>query len=95
MALCVTCGQDTELEGAAPCDFRVEANIRTGGGELAPDCSCWRESVVRSAEYPCSKSGSTLWCHEAAACSEVHPCEHEKTAKANTEKEEPQRALKS
>ena len=28
----MTCGQDTELEGAAPCDSRVEADICTGDG---------------------------------------------------------------
>ena len=43
MALCVTCGQDTELEVAALCDSRVEANIYTGDGELVPACNCWRE----------------------------------------------------
>ena len=51
------------------------------------------ESVALRANCPCSKSDSTQWCQEAAACTEVHPCEHEKTAKANTEKEEPQRAV--
>ena len=44
------------------------------------------ESVVRTAENPCSKSESTLWCHEAAASFDVHLCEHGKTTKANTEK---------
>ena len=85
MALCVSCGQETEHEGAAPCDSRVEADICTEGGELAPDEAAG-ESVAWSAEYPCSKSDSSLWCHEAAACSDVHPCEHGKTTKANTEK---------
>ena len=51
------------------------------------------ENVVLRANCPCSKSDSTQWCQEAAACTEVHPCEHEKTAKANTEKEESQRAV--
>ena len=40
MALCVTCGQDTEHEGAAPCDSRVEADTRKGDGEVAPACNC-------------------------------------------------------
>ena len=31
-ALSVACGQDTELEGAASCDSRVEADICTGRG---------------------------------------------------------------
>ena len=29
MTLCVSCGQDSELEGAAPCDSRVEADVCT------------------------------------------------------------------
>ena len=44
------------------------------------------ESVVRSEEHPSSKSDSTLWCHKAAACSDVLPFGHGKTTKANTEK---------
>ena len=36
MALCVTCGQDTELEVAAPCNSRVEADFCAGDVELAP-----------------------------------------------------------
>ena len=64
---------DTELGVAAPCGSRMEANICTEGGELAPDYSCWRECVVRSEDID-----STLWCQEAAACSEVHPDGHGK-----------------
>ena len=48
VALCVTCGQDTELEVAVPCDSRVEADICTGDGEAAPDCNCWRECNAES-----------------------------------------------
>ena len=48
MALCVTCGEDTELEDAAPCDSRVEADICTGDGELAPACNCWRKCSAES-----------------------------------------------
>ena len=44
------------------------------------------DSVVRSANCPCTKSDSTQWCQEAAAYTEVRPCEHGKTARANTEK---------
>ena len=45
------------------------------------------ESVVRSAGCQCSKSDSTLWCQEAAACSEVYPYGHEGTTKTNTERQ--------
>ena len=48
VALSVTCGQDTELEGAASCDCRVEADICTGDGELAPACNCWRQCSAES-----------------------------------------------
>ena len=44
------------------------------------------ENVVLRANWPCSKSDSTEWCQEAAACTEVRPCEHRRTARANTEK---------
>ena len=47
-ALSVTCGQDTELEGAALCDTRVEADICIGDGGLAPACNCWRECSAES-----------------------------------------------
>ena len=40
VALNVACEQDTELEGAASCDSRVEADICTGDGEVAPACNC-------------------------------------------------------
>ena len=83
----MTCGQDTELGVAAPCGSRVEANICTGCGN-SHHIVAVEQSVVRSAECPCSKGDSTLWCHEAAACSDVLPCDNEKTAKANTEKGE-------
>ena len=43
MALCVTCGQDTELGDAVPLDSCVEADICAGDEELAPACCCWRE----------------------------------------------------
>ena len=48
MTLCVTCGQGTGLEGAASCDCRVEADICTGHGELAPACNCCRECRAES-----------------------------------------------
>ena len=48
VALNVACEQDTELEGAASCDSRVEADICTGDGELAPACDCWRECSAES-----------------------------------------------
>ena len=44
------------------------------------------EIVVLRANYQCTKSDSTQWCQEAAACPEVRPCEHRRTAKANNEK---------
>ena len=44
------------------------------------------ENVVMRANCPCSKSDSTQWCQEAATCTEVRPCEHGKTARANAEK---------
>ena len=44
------------------------------------------ENAVLRANCPCSESDSTQWCQEAAACTEVRPCEHGKTARANTEK---------
>ena len=80
----MACGQDTELEGAASCDSRVEAGICTGDGELAPACNCWREySAERIARVVrvIPLSGAK----EAAVCTEVRPCEHGKTAKTNTE----------
>ena len=67
MALCVTCGQDTELEVAAPCDSRVEADICTGDGELAPACNCWRECsaeielpVQKECFHPVMPEGSRM-----------------------------------
>ena len=42
------------------------------------------ESVVLSAEFPCSKSDSTLWCQETAENSEVHPYGHGGATKTNT-----------
>ena len=53
------------------------------------------ESVVRRAECPCSKSDSTLWCHEAAACSVVLPNGHGGTTKTDTEEQMLQGAVVS
>ena len=48
VALSVAGGQGTELEGAASCVSRVEADICTGDGELAPACNCCRECSAES-----------------------------------------------
>ena len=71
----MTCGQDTELEGAAPCDTRVEADICTGGGS-SHQLVTVRENVVLRANCPCDKSDSTQLCQEEAAHSAVLPSEN-------------------
>ena len=84
MALCVTCGQDTELGVAAPSDT-VWRPISAQLAESSHQTVAAGESVVRSAECPCSKDDSTLWCNESAACSDVHPYGRGGTTKTNTE----------
>ena len=86
MALCVTCGQDTELGVAVPKRLPCGGQYLHGRAESSHQLVTDEENAVLREDWPCCKSGSTQWCQEAAACTEVRPCEHGKTARANTEK---------